>query len=73
MVKTLRGEHTCVGDPKGRNPLANSGWVAKQLEEDVACTIKYIRLRILYWSVGGSTQLQLYIGLLGQLGGRLWR
>lgn len=35
MVKTLRGEHTCVGDPKRRNPLANSGWVAKQLEEDV--------------------------------------
>ena len=35
IVKTLRAEHTCVGDPNGKNPLANSDWVAKQLEEDV--------------------------------------
>ncbi|KAM7517607.1 hypothetical protein LguiB_016569 [Lonicera macranthoides] len=35
VVKTLRAEHTCHGDPSGKNPLANSDWVAKQLEEDV--------------------------------------
>ncbi|KAM7466716.1 hypothetical protein LguiB_014278 [Lonicera macranthoides] len=35
VMKTLRAEHTYDGDPSGKNSLANSDWVAKQLEEDV--------------------------------------
>lgn len=35
VVKTLVPEHTCEGDPNGKNPLTNSKWVTKMLEKDV--------------------------------------
>ena len=44
-MKILRVEHTYVGDPGGKNPLANSYWVAKQLEDDVRVHHKSYTIR----------------------------
>lgn len=45
VVKTFRGEHTCSGEPRGRNKLANSAWVAKMLKKDVRVHYKSYTIR----------------------------